>query len=204
VRVHITWTPRSDQDLMMWGPDGSIVAYFNLITQNGELDNDNIGGLGPENITLKDLEPGRYEFLIDYYRDWWREQFYDSGTQTCIPYASPINAPDDPPEIIGYPNCFVQTPITVTMQVFHNSSSAVRTATRTMNYPDYTNGLFYPGNPEGPVGDSWYVTQIVTVDDQRNVTIEGAGPVPNLAARAAPPRRVTDFKPPRKAEGGQP
>jgi hypothetical protein len=201
VRVHITWTPNSDQDLMMWGPDGSIIAYFNLVTQNGELDNDNIGGNGPENITLKDLQPGRYEFLIDYYRDWWREQFFDSGSQSCVPYGSPINAPDDTPQ---YNQCFVQTPITVTMRTYHNSSNPVRTQVRTMNYPDYTDGLFYPGNPEGPVGDSWFVTQIVTVDDDRHVTIEGNSPQPGPNMIAAAPPRLTSFKAPRKAEGRTP
>ncbi|MGH7741103.1 MAG: hypothetical protein ACRENS_03685, partial [Candidatus Eiseniibacteriota bacterium] len=160
VRVHITWTPNSDQDLQMWGPDGSLIWWNNKITDYGELDNDDFGGLGPENITLKDLLAGRYEFLIDYYRDWWKESYYDPGTALCLPYVPPVNTPDDTPE---YDPCFTQTPITVTMNTFHNSLAAVRTVTRTMNYPDYDAGIFLPGNPEGPVGESWYVTQIVTV-----------------------------------------
>lgn len=201
VRVHITWTPRSDQDLLMWGPDGTIIAWFNLATQNGELDNDNIGGLGPENITLKDLQPGRYEFLINFYRDWWKEKYYDSATQTCIPYPSPINAPDDPPP---YDPCYTQTDITVTMQTFHNSSAAVRTETRTLVTPDFADGLFYPGNPEGPVGDSWYVTQIVTVDEQRHVTIEGSSAPRTATAASAIPRRATSLVVPRKSEGRKP
>lgn len=203
VRVHITWTPRSDQDLMMWGPDGSIIWWNNLITQHGELDNDNIGGLGPENITLKDLQPGTYQFMINYYRDWWKEQFYDSGTSTCIPYGSPVNAPDDYPPYISNP-CFVQTPITVTMHTFHNSSTPVRTETRTLNLPSYAYGAPGPGYPEGPVGDEWYITQIVTVDDQRHVSIGGTGPqpVPLEASRIA--RKADNWNPPRKAEGRQP
>lgn len=197
VRVHITWTPRSDQDLWMWGPNGSVIYWNNLVTVNGELDNDNIGGLGPENITLKDLTPGTYQFMVNYYRDWWREQYFDTPTQTCLPYSTPINATDDLPQFY---QCHVPTPITVTVSTFHNSSSAVRTVTRTLNEQDYANGYPPPGTPEGPQGDSWYVTQIVEVDEDRNVTIVGVGPQPAPSKTRGPVANASAPALPRKGD----
>ncbi|MGH7741104.1 MAG: hypothetical protein ACRENS_03690 [Candidatus Eiseniibacteriota bacterium] len=197
VRVHLTWTPNSDQDLQMWGPDGSRIWWHGKVTQYGELDLDNIGGLGLENITLKDLQPGRYEFLINYYEDYWMESYLDSDTGLCIWAQLPQIAQDDP-----YNDCFVQTNVTVTMQTFHNSSDPVRTETRTMVYPDFGDGLFNPGNPEGSVGQSWYVTQIVTVDDQRHVTIENGATTATIAAHT--PLRVSQGIMARKPNGGRP
>ena len=204
VRVHITWDPRSDQDLLMWGPDGSIIWWNNLVTQHGELDNDNIGGLGPENITLKDLQPGTYTFFINYYRDWWDERFFDNGTQTCMSYPTPVNQPDDPPQFSSVP-CFTQTTITITVRTYHNASSPVRTETRTLALPSFAQGAPGPGTPEGPFGQSWYVTQIVTVDQNRNVTIGGTVPQeasPPVSGALAP--AVAEWNPPRKPEGRQP
>jgi hypothetical protein len=195
VRVHITWTPRSDQDLYMWGPGGSLISWFNLITTNGELDNDNIGGTGPENITLKDLTPGTYTFMINYYRDWWREQFYDSPTQTCLPYTTPVNTPDDLTYV-----CHEQTPIEVTVRTYHNSSSPVRTVSRTLQEQNYGAAIPADGSGEGAVGDEWFVTQIVQVDEQRNVTIVGAGPQPAPPAARAAAVRVANWNPPRKPD----
>lgn len=197
VRVHITWTPRSDQDLWMWGPNGSVIYWNNLVTANGELDNDNIGGLGPENITLKDLAPGTYQFMVNYYRDWWREKFFDTGTQTCLPYPTPINSPDDLPQFY---QCHTPTPITVTVATFHNSSSAVRTVTRTLNEQDYAQNYPLPGTPEGPQGDSWYVTQIVEVDEDRNVTIVGQSPQTAPGKVATPVATSARLPLPRKGD----
>src|SRR6185436_778650 len=122
------------------------IWWNNLITAHGELDNDNIGGLGPENITLKDLQPGRYQFMINYYRDWWKEQFFDNTSMSCMAYASPVNAPDDYPPYISNP-CYTQTTITITVNTFHNSSSPVRTETRTLQNPSYTYNAPGPGWP---------------------------------------------------------
>lgn len=199
VRVHITWTPNSDQDLQMWGPDGSIIWWYNRITQHGELDNDDyLGGQGPENITLKDLQPGTYQFMINYYRDWWKEQLYDSGTRTCIPQ-TPFVYPDDP----GYDPCFVQTDITITVRTYHNSSAPVRTATRTLTYPDYGDALPAAGNAEGPAGNSWYITQIVTVDADHKVTIGGIGTQPADPGPGRVARLVEGWNPPPRKPGGQ-
>ncbi len=196
VRVHITWTPRSDQDIYMWGPGGSLISYFNLATSNGELDNDNIGVLGPENITLKDLSPGTYTFMINYYRDWWREKFYDSPSATCQNYGTPLNTPDDLTFV-----CHTQTPIQVTVNTFHNSSAPVRTVTRTLNEQNYGDFIPADGSPEGAVGDEWFVTQIVQVDDQRHVTVVGASKSPTTLPGLLPAaRRLTDWKAPRKPE----
>jgi len=203
VRVHITWTPRSDQDLLMYGPDGTAIWWNNPVTQHGELDNDNIGVLGPENITLKDLQPGEYQFMINYYRDWWQERFYDSGAAACLPHPSPVNAPDDTPEVTGNP-CFTQTDITVTVRTYHNSSNPVRTETRTLVYPSYVDGAPGPGTPEGPFGDSWFVTQIVTVDADRNVTIGGTTPQPLINRAAAVATPLFTGSTPRKPEGRRP
>src|SRR6185436_18031173 len=178
------------------------IWWNNLITQYGELDNDNIGGLGPVNITLKDLQPGTYQFMINYYRDWWRERFYDSPSASCMTYGSPLNAPDDTPQQTGNP-CFTQTNITVTVRTYHNSSNPVRTETRILAYPSYVGGA--PGwAPEGPFGNSWYVTQIVTVDDQRNVTIGGTAPQPLSQRVDAVATPLYSGIAPRKIEGRQP
>ena len=194
VRVHITWTPRSDQDIQMWGPGGTLIWWDGLVTVHGELDNDNIGGLGPENITLKDLQPGTYTFMINYYRDWWREKFFDSGTSTCLPYATPINASDD----VGN-TCYTQTTITCTVDTYYNASAPVRTITRTLTNPNFGAGRPGIGTGEGASGTSWFVTQTVTVDANRNVTIVGTGPnATAITTGETPP--VETIAPPRKPE----
>ncbi len=196
VRVLITWDPKSDQDLYMWGPDGSLIGYYSKVSSYGELDNDNIGGTGPENITLKDMREGNYQFMIDYYRDWWKEYYYDQPSNTCIPYDTPINYPED----YGYDPCFEPTPITVTVKTYHNAASPVRTQTFTAVWPDY--GYYLPGSGlgEGQLDDAWAVVQTVTVDADRNVTITGTTP------QTAPPpatrpyvRAVAASPPPSKA-----
>ncbi|MFH0980572.1 MAG: hypothetical protein V2A79_03420, partial [Planctomycetota bacterium] len=170
VRVHIIWDPNSDQDLYMWAPDGSLIAYYNLSNDFGELDNDDIGGTGPENITLKKLtEEGDYVFMINYYRDWWRERSYDSESQQCVDNDPPLNQPDDEGT-----TCYTQTDITVTAKTYHNSSTPVREETRTLSVPNFGASVPPRGTPEGPVGSSWYVTQVVHVDEDGTVTIEGA------------------------------
>ena len=98
----------------------------------------------------------------------------------------------------------MQTTITVTVLTYHNGDTPVRTETRTMVYPDYTGGLPAAGNPEGAIDDSWYVTQIVTVDAGRNVTIGGLGPLMPHVPGATAARRVPGWNPPRKPEGRRP
>ncbi|MCH7813715.1 MAG: hypothetical protein IID40_06805 [Planctomycetes bacterium] len=170
VRVHITWDPKSDQDLYMRAPDGSLIAYFSLSNSNGELDNDNIGGTGPENITLKKLpDEGDYQFMINYYRDWWQERSYDSGLQQCVDNTPPVNTPDDPGDA-----CYTQTTITITVKTYHNSSAPVRQVIRTLSVPNFGANIPAQGTGEGAVGNSWFVTQIVSVDANGNITVQGA------------------------------
>ncbi len=169
VRVHIIWDPKSDQDLYMWGPDGSLIWFGNLTTQFGELDNDDIGGDGPENITLKKLnETGDYVFMINYYRDWWREKTWDSDTEQCVTNDPPLNSPDDEGDA-----CYTQTTITITVKTYHNSSDPVREVTRQLSVPNFGTSVPPRGTGESAVGDSWFVTQKVSVDDDGVVTVEG-------------------------------
>ncbi|UCE59025.1 MAG: hypothetical protein JSU63_16470, partial [Phycisphaerales bacterium] len=166
-RVHITWEPKSDQDLYMWGPDGSLIAYYSPTSEFGELDNDNIGGNGPENITLKKLTPGRFQFMINYYRDWWKERSWDPASETCVENTPPLNEPDDTGD-----TCYTQTDIITTVKTYHNSNTPVRTVTRTLTTPNFGANVPLAGSAEGAVGGSWFVTQIVTVDSNGEVTIE--------------------------------
>ncbi|NOX60187.1 MAG: hypothetical protein GXP29_15190 [Planctomycetes bacterium] len=171
VRVSMTWDPNSDQDLYMWGPDGSLIAYFSLSSTFGQLDIDDIGGTGPENITLKQLsQEGEYVFMINYFRDWWQEQFFDTDTMTCLDNTpDPLNSPDNVTD-----QCYTQTDIDITVETFHNASAAVRTQVLTLSTPNL--GAAIPGatTPEGMVSGSWWVAQVVSVDADGNVTVQGA------------------------------
>ena len=101
-------------------------------------------------------------------RDWWRERSFDTGSSSCIDNNPPLNAPDDEGA-----QCYTQTDITVTVKTYHNSSDPVREVTRTLSRPNFGAGVPAAGAPEGAVGDSWFVTQIVSVDQDGVITVEG-------------------------------
>ncbi len=157
LRTNIVWEPNSDQDLYFRGPDGSIISYYRRNTSFGQLDFDNIGGKNPtpENITLKDLSaPGDYAFLINYYRDWWKERQseYDPNTGQwlrCVsavtgepmpscPLEDPVppgqNTPDD------FDPCPCTTKIHNTVRTYFNSVTPVRIQEDPVVAPSAPNG----------------------------------------------------------------
>ena len=69
--------------------------------------------------------------------------------------------------LIGFLSVLMGLTAEVTMRTYHNSDTPVRVQTRSMIEGDQGRGLPGPGSPEGAVGDAWYVTQIVTVDENR-------------------------------------
>lgn len=188
LRVNIEWPDQgqpalgSDQDLYMRAPDGSIIAFYQPITEFGQLDFDDIGGNGPENITIKHLSvPGDYQFMVNYYRDWWKESQYDSNSMQCVPLTCPPedpaatgqNTPDDEPP--GPPSCYCTTRVHNKVRTYFNSIMPVRTQFPPtddiyVRDPSYAAGL-PTNNNEGQVDDSWWVIQTVCVDDAGKIFI---------------------------------
>ena len=140
LRFNVLWNPISDIDLYLTDPDGTIIWYGNKQSELGELDIDNIGNTGPENITLKSVIDGDYQVWVNYYRDHVIED----------PDADP-----DPP-----------TPITVTMKTYFNGSTAIDTNTFTLNEPNY--GADRPVGTTGPATQtSWHIRKLVKVLDSK-------------------------------------
>lgn len=65
LRFNIQWNPKSDIDLYLTDPNGEIIWYGSRTSDLGELDIDNIGNTGPENITLKSVVDGDYQIWAD-------------------------------------------------------------------------------------------------------------------------------------------
>ena len=138
LRFNIQWNPISDIDLYLTDPAGAIIWYGNKQSNLGELDIDNIGNTGPENITLKTVIDGDYQVWANYYRDWV------SGV------------PNDPPN--------PATPITITMKTYFNSSTVLDTNTFTLTERNSGNPL--PLGTAGPATQpSWYIRKLIKVLD---------------------------------------
>lgn len=191
LRVNITWEDPwagqpdfgSDQDLYMRAPDNSIIAYYRPDTMFGQLDYDDVGGRGPENITHKELNvPGDYTYFVDYYSDWWRERQYDYDLQQCVP----LDCPPEEPTPAGINNgddssyeCFCNTRVFNKVRTYFNSYYPVRTQQHP-NIPflreaDYNSGdgAVPATKNEGKVNDSWWAVQSICVDDNGNIFITG-------------------------------
>ena len=65
-RATLTWDVGgwTDLDVHMWTPEGQHVYWFNPTPEGIALDVDNTGGFGPENITVRTSEPGRYRLAV--------------------------------------------------------------------------------------------------------------------------------------------
>lgn len=138
LRFNIQWNPVSDIDLYLVDPNGAIIWYGNKTSALGELDIDNIGNTGPENITLKSLPDGDYQLWVNYYRDWVIED---------------PNADPDPP-----------TPISVTMRTYFNGATALDTETFTLSEPNY--GADRPIGTTGPATNAnWRIRKLIKVKD---------------------------------------
>ena len=144
LRFNITWDIESDIDLYLTDPNGVVIWYGGITSSLGELDYDDIGGTGPENITLKQLVPGDYQVWVNFFRDW-----YPSDD----PYA-------DPPVI---------TPVNVELNTYYNSSTPLDNVSFELSEPNY--GDDWPEDTIGPATQpSWYVRKIITVDENGVVT----------------------------------
>ena len=197
-RVNIEWPDPwggepgfgSDQDLYMRGPDGSVISYYNPETDFGQLDFDDVGGNGPENITLKNLStPGDYTFYVNDYRDHWKELSYDYQDDRCEnPQGQPSGCPSEEPIGDGdnYADdegdlCYCTTRIHNAVRTYHNAFSARRTQKHPvkdiyLRYPNFGNTFFSGGyvfdqKDENRLDDSWWAIQSVCVDDEGNIFI---------------------------------
>ena len=138
LRFNIKWDPKSDIDLYLVDPDGTIISYEHKQSDLGELDIDNIGNTGPENITLKTVIDGEYQVWVNYYADWF---FEDPNTSR------------DP-----------ETRIAVTMKTYFNSSAVVDTGTFTLNQPNF--GADRPVGTTGPATQAnWHIRKLVKILD---------------------------------------
>ncbi|MGB5689875.1 MAG: DUF2135 domain-containing protein, partial [Woeseiaceae bacterium] len=69
LRVVLSWNSISDLDLWIVEPSGEKVGYNNLLSQAGGLmPKDITGSFGPEQYLVKTLQPGTYEFYVDYFQ----------------------------------------------------------------------------------------------------------------------------------------
>ena len=138
LRFNIQWNPISDIDLYLTDPAGAIIWYGSKQSNLGELDIDNIGNNGPENITLKSVIDGDYQVWANYYRDWYIED---------------PNADPDP-----------ETPVSVTMRTYFNGSTALDISTFTLTHPNY--GEDRPVGTTGPATQpSWHIRKLIKVLD---------------------------------------
>lgn len=139
LRFNIKWDLKSDIDLYLTDPDGAIIWYSSRVSELGELDIDNIGNTGPENITLKTVVDGEYQVWANYYRDHYIED--------------PNSVEDDP-----------ETAISVTLKTYFNSSTILDTNTFTLTKPNY--GADRPVGTTGPATQpSWYIRKQLKVED---------------------------------------
>ena len=139
LRFNIKWDLKSDIDLYLTDPDGAIISYSSRVSKLGELDIDNIGNTGPENITLKTVVDGEYQVWANYYRDHYIED--------------PNSEEDDP-----------ETAISVTMKTYFNSSTLLDTNTFTLTKPNY--GADLPVGTSGPATQpSWYIRKQLKVEN---------------------------------------
>lgn len=139
LRFNIKWNPKSDIDLYLTDPDGTIIWYGSKSSNLGELDIDNIGNTGPENITLKTVVDGDYQVWANYYRDHYIED--------------PESQDPDP-----------ETAISITMKTYFNSSTELDTSSFTLTKPNY--GADRPVGTSGPATQpSWYVRKLLKVLD---------------------------------------
>ena len=137
LRFNIKWDPISDIDLYLVDPYGTVIWWTNKVSELGELDIDNIGNTGPENITLKTVIDGDYQIWVNYYEDWYLE--------------NPNSTDPDPP-----------TPITVTMKTYFNSSTVLDTSTFTLTQRNH--GEDRPIGTSGPVTQpSWQIRKLLKV-----------------------------------------
>lgn len=64
----LTWQQPTDLDLYTTAPNGEVAWYGNRVISVGELDRDDIDGIGPETFTLRRKLVGRYRIDVDFYR----------------------------------------------------------------------------------------------------------------------------------------
>lgn len=66
-RVTLTWDTGEDTDvdLHVWNPDGTHCGWEMPNVGGSELDVDDIYGYGPENITVRAINPGRYRVAVN-------------------------------------------------------------------------------------------------------------------------------------------
>lgn len=153
LRVNNEWglndesAPESTQDLYMRAPDGSIISWYNQVTDFGRRDPDYTGTFqnGPDHITVKELSvPGDYTFLINDYQDLRTERVFDYEDNRCEssitgepmsscppedPIPDGIYAPDPPSE--DPTSCYCATRIHNTVRTYFNSVTPTRLQIRT-------------------------------------------------------------------------
>jgi len=182
IQADVLWDPSSLQDLYMRAPNGVIVGPDNLVTefafaQPRFLPSPGVCFLGRSIVTLFNPSmPGRYEFMVNFYKDWCNEYI-------CLPFVgcfcagTCFNCNLDLP---GSPT-YCPTLVFDTFRVFHKGSLAHQVGFTTFA-PNEGANFPPPGLPVGPFGDSWYVAQIVTVDENGLITVEGASPMSDVAS----------------------
>lgn len=106
LRFNIVWDPRSDIDLYLVDPNGTVIYYNSKVSDLGELDYDDIPGTGPEDITIKHIVDGDYQVWVNYFAD------HDD---------------DDGDQI---------TPIGVTLNTFYNGTDPIDTTQFTLTTPN--------------------------------------------------------------------
>ena len=69
MRATLEWDGSQDIDLHIAEPNGQIVYYGSKVGLSGQLDRDDVDGIGPENyfVGCDTLEEGTYQFLVKYY-----------------------------------------------------------------------------------------------------------------------------------------
>lgn len=164
LRVEAEWAPWADGDLYLWDFDSQLIYDANKLGNYGEHDVDVQNGHGPENITMHALIPGRLQFMVNYGEDHTKEQLQIGGQ--CVTQTPPLHQWDQP----GTP-CYKQTDLVLTVRTYHNRKTPIHTKYRTLSVPDRST-VPQANKPVGPVGQSWHVTQLVTIDEFGAITFD--------------------------------
>ncbi len=79
ISVTLRWDEQPDVDLHVFEPNGTQVFYANRQGQSGQLDRDDVDGVGPENyfVPCETLEFGTYRVGLNYFRG-------DAPTRTVV------------------------------------------------------------------------------------------------------------------------